>query len=70
MYFPGGPVVKTSLSDAAGMGLILSWGAKTHLLRDKQSKHKQKQCNKLNKDLIFFLSIRNRRNSLVKSESL
>ena len=54
MYFPGGPVVKTSLSDAAGMGLILSWGAKTHLLRDKQSKHKQKQCNKLNKDLFFF----------------
>ena len=26
--FPGGPVVKTSPSNAAGMGLIPGWGAK------------------------------------------
>ena len=28
MYFPGGPVVKTSFSHAAGIGLIPGWGAK------------------------------------------
>ena len=52
--FPGDPVVKTSLSCAAGEGSIPGWGADTqHVSRQKKTKQniKQKQyCNKLNKD--------------------
>lgn len=29
MQFPGGQWLKTSLSDAAGMGLIPGWGARS-----------------------------------------
>ena len=49
---PGGPVVKTSPSNAAGVGLIPDWGAKIpHALRPKNQNIKQKQyCNKFNED--------------------
>ena len=50
--FPGGPVIKTSPSNAEGEGLIPGWAAKIpHALRPKNQNMKQKQnCNKLNKD--------------------
>ena len=51
--FPGGPVVKTSSSNAGGMDSILGQGAKIpHALRPKKAKNiKQKQyCNKFKKD--------------------
>ena len=50
--FPGGPVVKTSPSNAGGAGLIPSRGAKIpHASRPKNQNIKQKQyCNKFNKD--------------------
>ena len=49
---PGGPVVKTSPSNAAGTGLIPGPGAKIpHASRPKNQNIKQKQyCNKFNKD--------------------
>ena len=41
--FPGGPVVKTSLSNAVGMGSILGQGDKIpHALRPKTQNIKQK----------------------------
>ena len=51
--FPGGPVVKTSPSNAGSAGLIPGQGAKIlHALRPKNQNIKQKQyCNKFNKDL-------------------
>jgi len=51
--FPGGPVVKTSPSNAGGAGSIPSQGAKiSHASRPKHQNIKQKQyCNKFNKDL-------------------
>ena len=54
--FPGGPVVKTSPSNAAGVGLIPGPGAKIpHASGPKNQHIKQKQyCNKFNKDLNFF----------------
>ena len=50
--FPGGPVVKTSPSNAGGAGSILGLRAKIpHALRPKNQNMKQKQyCNKFNKD--------------------
>ena len=53
--FPGGPVVKTSPSNAGGAGSIPGWGTKIpHALGPKkknQNIKKQKQyCNKFNKD--------------------
>ena len=50
--FPGGPVVETSPSDAAGAGLIPVQGAKIpHASGSKNQNIKQKQyCNKFNKD--------------------
>ena len=50
--FPGGPVVKTSPSNAGRAGSILGQGAKIpHALRPKDQNIKQKQCcNKLSKD--------------------
>ena len=50
--FPGGPVVKTSLSNEGGYTLILGQGAKIlHVLWTKIQNIKQKQyCNKFNKD--------------------
>ena len=50
--FPGGPVVKTSPSNAGGVGSISGWGAKVpHALGPKNQNIKQKQyCNKFNKD--------------------
>ena len=52
--FPGGPVVKTSPSNAGGAGLIPGQEAKIpHASEPKNQKIKQKQyCNKFNKD--FF----------------
>ena len=48
--FPGGPVVKTSLSNAEGEGLILGLGTKiSHGQNTKIIKQKQ-YCNKFNKD--------------------
>ena len=51
--FPGGPVVKTSPSNAGGVGLIPGRGAKIpHASWPKNRNIKQKQyCNKFNKDL-------------------
>ena len=55
--FPGCPVVKASPSNAAGVGLIPSQGAKSsHASQPKhqniKKKKKRKQyCNKFNKDL-------------------
>ena len=50
--FPGGPVVKTSPSNAGGQGLIPGQGAKIpHALGPKNQNIKQKQYyNKFNKD--------------------
>ena len=51
--FPGGPVVKTSLSSRGVVGLIPGWGAKiAHASWPKKQKTRNKQYfNKLNKDL-------------------
>ena len=51
--FPGGPVVKTSPSNAGGAGSIPGRGAKIpHALQPRKQNIKQKQyCNKFNKDL-------------------
>ena len=50
--FPGGPVVKTSPSNAGGVGSIPVRGAKIlHASQPKNQNIKQKQyCNKFNKD--------------------
>ena len=50
--FPGSPVVKTSPSNAEGVGLIPGQGAKIPLaLWSENQNIKQKQCcNKCNKD--------------------
>ena len=50
--FPGGPVIKISLSSAEGMGSIPGQGAKiSHTSWPKTKQKQQKQyCNKLNKD--------------------
>ena len=50
--FPGGPVVKTSPSNAEAVDLIPGWGSKIpHASRPKNQSMKQKQyCNKFNKD--------------------
>ena len=50
--FPGGPVVKTSPSNAGGAGSIPGWGAKIpYASGPKNQNIKQKQyCNKFNKD--------------------
>ena len=41
---PGGPVVKTSPSDAAGVGSIPGWGAEIpHTLGPKNRNRRQKQ---------------------------
>ena len=51
--FLGGPVVKTSPSNAGGAGSIPDWGAKIPcaFATRKQKNIKQKQyCNKFNKD--------------------
>ena len=50
--FPGGPVVKTSPSNAGGEGSIPGWGAKIpHASWPKIQNIKQKQyCNIFNKD--------------------
>ena len=50
--FPGGPVVKTSPSNAEGMGSIPGQGAKIpHASQPKKQNIKQKQhYNKFNKD--------------------
>ena len=51
--FPGGPVVKTSPSNAGVAGSISGQGAKIpHASRPKNQNVKQKQyCNKFDKDL-------------------
>ena len=51
--FPGAPVVKTSPSNARGVGSIPNWGAKTpHALQPTNQNMKQKPyCNKLIKTL-------------------
>ena len=50
--FPGGPVVKTSASNAGSAGLIPVWGAKIpHASWPKNQNMKQEQyCNKFKKD--------------------
>ena len=49
---PGGPVIRTSPSNAGSMSWIPVWGAKIpHALWPKHQNIKQKQyCNKFNKD--------------------
>ena len=58
--FPGGPVVKTSASNAGGAGPIPGQGAKIpHALRPKNQNIKQKQyCNKFNKDFKKMVHIK------------
>ena len=55
--FPGGPLVKTSPSNAMCVGLILRQGAKIpHDSQPKNKNIKQKQyCNKFNEDLKMVL---------------
>ena len=50
--FPGGPVVKTSPSNAGGVGSNPGQGAEIpHASQTKKTKTNQKQyCNKFNKD--------------------
>ena len=50
--FPGGPVVKTSPSNAGVVGLIPGWGTKIpHASGSKSQNIKQKQnCDKFSKD--------------------
>ena len=50
--FLGGPVVKTSPSNAGGVGLIPGQGAKTPLASRPKSQNKKQQqyCNEFNKD--------------------
>ena len=50
--FPGGPGVKTSPSNAGGVGSIPGWGTKISLAwRPKKQNIKQKQyCSKFNND--------------------
>ena len=50
--FPGGPVDKTSSTNAGGAGSIPRWGAKIpHASWLKKPEHKQqKYCNKFSKD--------------------
>ena len=50
--FPGGPVVKTSLSNAGGAGSVPGGGTRVpHASWAKKRNIKQKQyCNKFNKD--------------------
>ena len=51
-YFPGGPAVKTSPSNAGSTGSIPGWGAKIpHASWPKYQNIKQEQyCNKFNED--------------------
>ena len=50
--FPGGPVVKTSPSNAGGVGSIPCWGTKMpcDLWQKKQNIRQKQYCNKFNKD--------------------
>ena len=53
--FPGDPEVKTSPSNAEGVGFIPDWGAKIHMPHGQKTKKKKKKkkkqfCNKFNKD--------------------
>ena len=52
---PGGQVIKTSPSNAGGVGSIPGQGAKIpHALGPKNQNIKQKQyCNKINKDFKY-----------------
>ena len=61
--FPGGPVVKTSPSDAGGEGLIPGRGAEIpHASWPKNQNIKQKQCgNKFNKDFKKMVHIKNKK---------
>ena len=58
--FPGGPVVKTSPSNAAGAGSVPGRGAKIpHASRPKNQNIKQKQyCNTFNKDFKKMVHIK------------
>ena len=48
--FPGGPMVKTLPSSGEGVGLICSWGLRSHVLRgQKPPKHKNKNQGKTKK---------------------
>ena len=49
---PGGPVIKTSPSDAGGVGLIPGQGVKIpHVSQPKKQNIKQKQyCNRFHED--------------------
>ena len=49
--FPGGRVVKTSPSNAGGVGLIPGQGPKTLLASQPKSQNKKQQyCNEFNRD--------------------
>ena len=53
--FPGSPVVKTSPSDAGGVGSIPHGGARipqaSRLKRKNKHKQQKQRCKKFNKDL-------------------
>ena len=62
--FPGGPVARTSPSNAEGVGSIPGQGTKTpHASQPKNQKRKQKQyCNKFNKSFKKMVHIKKKKN--------
>ena len=62
--FPGGPVIKTSPSNAGDAGSIPGWGAKIpHASWPKNQNIKQKQyCNKFSKDFKRMVHIKKKKN--------
>ena len=64
--FPGGPVVKTSLSNAGGVGSIFGQGDKIpHALGPKTQDIKQNYCNKFNKKALRMVHIKKNYRKLI-----
>ena len=70
--FPGGPVARTSPSNAGGVGSIPGRGTKTpHASQLKNQKRKQKQyCNKFNKGFKKMVYIKKKKKSWEKKNTL
>ena len=68
--FPGGPVVKTSPSNAGGAGSIPGRGAKIpHASQPKNQNIKQKQyCNRFNKDFKSGPHLKKKKKRMESSE--
>ena len=64
-HFPGGPVVKTSPSNAGGVGSIPGLGANIPHASGQKNKNKIKQkqnCNKFNKDFLKMAHVKKKKN--------